>query len=157
MSSRAARAVADVSAGKIVATVEIAAPPARVFAALTDPAAVPAWWGSAETYRTTEFRADLRPGGKWRSIGKGNDGHSFAVEGEFLKIEPPHLLSQTWKADWDGGAVTTLTYRLEPLADGGTRVTVHHEGFVGRPESCQQHADGWAMVLGWLDAYASAA
>jgi uncharacterized protein YndB with AHSA1/START domain len=156
MSSRAARSVADLSAGKIVATVEIAAPIARVFGALTDPAAVPQWWGSADTYRTTSFTADLRPGGKWRSVGKGNDGVEFAVEGEFVTVDPPHLLSQTWIASWDGGATTTLTYRLEPLTDGGTRVTVQHDGFVGRPDSCQAHSDGWTRVLGWLDAYASA-
>ena len=84
-------------------------------------------------------------------------GHEFAVAGEYLVVEPPHLLSQTWNPSWDAGEATTITYRLETLADGGTRVTVHHEGFVGRADSCQSHGDGWTRVLGWLDAYASAA
>jgi uncharacterized protein YndB with AHSA1/START domain len=156
MSSRAARAVADVSAGKIVATVEIAAPAARVFAALTSADELPKWWGSADTYRTTSFTTDLRVGGKWRCVGKGNDGHEFSVGGEYLVVEPPHLLSQTWNPSWDAGEATTITYRLETLADGGTRVTVQHEGFGDRVESCQSHSDGWTRVLGWLDAYASA-
>ena len=157
MSSRAARAVADLSAGKIVATVEIAAPIARVFGAITDSEAVPQWWGSAETYRTTSHTSDLRPGGKWRSVGKGNDGDEFSVTGEFLTIDPPHLLSHTWNPSWDEAGATTVTYRLEPLADGGTRVTVHHEGFGDRVESCRSHGEGWERVLGWLAAYASRA
>ena len=157
MSSRAARAVADLSAGKIVATVEIAAPIARVFHAITDADAIPQWWGSADTYRTTSHTADLRPGGKWRSVGIGRDGHEFSVGGEFLAVDPPHHVSQTWNPSWDGGHVTTITYRLESLADGGTRVTVHHEGFAGRDESCNAHTEGWQRVLGWVSAYASAA
>lgn len=155
-SSRAARAVADVSTGKIVASVEIAAPAARVFSALTGPDEWPKWWGSADTYQTTSFTADLRPGGKWRAVGIGRDGHEFSVEGEYLVVEPPHFVSQTWNPSWDQGGATTITYRLEPLADGGTRVTVHHEGFLGRAESCRSHSEGWTRVLGWLDAYASA-
>ncbi|HWE28367.1 MAG TPA: SRPBCC domain-containing protein [Polyangia bacterium] len=155
MSSQA-RAVADLSAGKIVATVEIAAPIARVFAAITDADAIPRWWGSADTYRTTSHTADLRPGGKWRSVGVGRDGHEFSVGGEFLTIEPPRLLVQTWNPSWDEHP-TTITYRLEPLADGGTRVTVRHEGFGDRTESCKSHGEGWERVLGWLAAYASGA
>ena len=36
----------------IVGEVEVAAPPERVYAALTDPAELAAWWGSDEGYRT---------------------------------------------------------------------------------------------------------
>jgi uncharacterized protein YndB with AHSA1/START domain len=59
------------------------------------------------------------------------------------------LLVQTWKADWDGGHVTTIRYQLDPIP-GGTRVTVRHDGFAGRAESCAGHARGWERVLGWL-------
>jgi uncharacterized protein YndB with AHSA1/START domain len=62
------------------------------------------------------------------------DGAPFSVGGEFLEIDAPRKLVQTWKSDWDAGHVTTLTYRLEPMSEG-TKVTVRHEGFVGRPES----------------------
>ncbi|WP_437838287.1 SRPBCC domain-containing protein [Sorangium sp. So ce1153] len=150
---RAARAIADVTQGTILATVDIAATPERVFRALTSPEEVTRWWGSEETYRTTGWTMDLRVGGKWRADGRGSDGSPFSVEGEFLEIDPPHKLVQTWKPAWDGGHATTLTYRLEPIAEG-TRVTVRHEGFAGRPESCRTHAEGWESVLGWLDGHA---
>ena len=121
------RAIADVSAGTILATVTIAVPPERVFRALTADDQIPLWWGSDELYRTTKHTADVRPGGAWRSEGKGVDGREFHVQGEYLKVEPPHLLVLTWKAPWDGDNVTTVTYTLEAV-DAGTRLTLRHEG-----------------------------
>jgi uncharacterized protein YndB with AHSA1/START domain/uncharacterized protein YciI len=152
----AARAIADVSEGTILATVDIGASPERVFRALTTPEELIRWWGADEVYRTTEWTADLRPGGHWRAGGRGADGHPFAVEGKILEIDAPRKLVMTWKPDWDPGAPSTVTYRLEPEGDG-TRVTVRHEGLAGRPESCRSHGEGWELVLGWLDRHLSTA
>jgi uncharacterized protein YndB with AHSA1/START domain len=149
-----ARSVADLSDGVVLATVEIAAPADRVFRALTDPKELTQWWGSPETYRTEEWVQDLRVGGKWHATGRGSDGHTFTVEGEFLEIDPPRKLVHTWKPDWDGGHVTTITYRLDAIASG-TRVTVRHAGFGERRESCNNHGRGWERVLGWLQAHVS--
>lgn len=151
-SQTSARAIADLSSGTILATVDIAVPAERVFQALTTEL-VTQWWGSPETYQTTAWQADLRVGGRWRATGRGADGAPFAVEGEYLEIDRPRRLVQTWKPDWDGGNVTTLTYNLEPI-EGGTRLTLRHEGFAGRPESCQMHGSGWELVLGWLGRFA---
>ncbi len=147
-----ARAVADIEQGRLMASVEIAAPPDRVFRALTTAADITAWWGSPDQYRTTGWAADVRPGGPWRADGVGADGHAFSVEGTFLEVDPPRKLVQTWKAAWDGGHETTITYRLE-LVEGGTRLTLRHEGFADRVESCRGHAEGWERVLGWLAKY----
>jgi uncharacterized protein YndB with AHSA1/START domain len=116
---RGARAVADTGTGTILAAVEIAAPPERVFRALTTDE-VTKWWGSSDRYRTTEYTADLRPGGRWYSAGVGADGKAFSVEGEFREVDPPRKLVHTWRAAWDGGHETVVTYRLEAI-DGGTR------------------------------------
>ncbi len=143
------RAIADVSAGTILATVTIAVPPERVFRALTADDQIPLWWGADELYRTTRHTADVRPGGAWRSEGKGADGREFHVQGEYLKVEPPHLLVLTWKAPWDGDNVTTVTYTLEAV-DSGTQLTLRHEGFGVRQGACRDHGFGWERVLGWL-------
>src|SRR6185436_12403572 len=101
-------------AGTILATVDIAAPPERVFRALTTDE-ITRWWGSDELYRTTAYTADLRVGGRWRSEGTGRDGTAFAVEGEFLAIDAPRTLVQSWRPSWDLAAgTTTVTFRLEP-------------------------------------------
>jgi uncharacterized protein YndB with AHSA1/START domain len=144
----AARAIADVTGGVILATVEIAAPPERVFRAISS-AEMTKWWGSDDTYRTTGWTGDLRVGGRWRAEGRGNDGKPFAVEGEFLEIDPPRKLVQTWNPSWDQSEPTKITYLLEPTADG-TRIVLRHEGFGRRHESCNSHANGWERVLGWL-------
>jgi uncharacterized protein YndB with AHSA1/START domain len=154
MKSNRARAVADVGGGIILATVDIEAPPERVFRALTTDE-VTQWWGSDAVYWTKEWTADVRVGGAWRAGGRGADGVAFSVGGEYVEIDPPRKIVQTWKPDWDGGHVTTITYSLDPI-EGGTRVTVRHEGFGDRAESCERHAQGWELVLGWLRGHASA-
>jgi uncharacterized protein YndB with AHSA1/START domain len=151
MPKRAARAVADLSTGMILASVEIEAPPERVFTAIsTDEIAQ--WWGSPDTYRVIRWTGDLRRGGAWRSDGISADGKPFSVGGEFLEIEPPRLLVHTWNPDWDPGPATTIRYQVDPIP-GGSRVTVRHQGFSGRTASCESHALGWERVLGWLGSH----
>lgn len=71
--SRSARSIADVAQGTILARINIAVPPERVFRALTTDE-LSKWWGSADMYRVTAFQIDLRTGGAWRSEGVGADG-----------------------------------------------------------------------------------
>jgi uncharacterized protein YndB with AHSA1/START domain len=144
----AAHAIADVANGMLLATVDIAAPAERVFRAITSDEILN-WWGSPDTYRTTKWIGDLRVGGAWRTEGVSKDGKPFAVDGEFLEIDPPQKLVQTWRADWDGKNLTTITWRLEAI-DGGTRLTLRHDGFAGRKQACEGHTQGWARVLDLL-------
>jgi uncharacterized protein YndB with AHSA1/START domain len=148
--SSAARAVADTTDGVVLARVEIAVPPERVFRALTT-SELTKWWGSAEMYTTTKFTIDLRPGGAWKSEGVGADGSAFHVEGEVLEVDAPKRLVQTWKPSWEPGPATKITYTLEAI-ETGTRVTVRHTGFTN-PEACSSHANGWERVFGWLAGY----
>ena len=153
MKKSQATAISDVTEGVVLARVDIAATPERVFRALTTEE-LTTWWGADDMYRTTRFSMELRPGGRWRSDGKGADGHEFHVEGEVLEVDPPRRLVQTWKPSWEPGPATTITYTLEAV-DGGTRVTVRHSGFTN-PASCDSHANGWTRVLGWLGGHFAA-
>jgi len=149
------RSVADVTAGVIHASVEIAAPPERVFRALTDGSEVVRWWGSPDTYRLEQFTADLRVGGQWRSRGVAVDGKPFQATGQFLEVDPPRLLVQTWIPDWEPGLETRLTYRLDAIP-GGTRLTLRHEGFGAHRAAFEGHTRGWERVLGMLYGYLTA-
>jgi uncharacterized protein YndB with AHSA1/START domain len=147
--SSQSRSIADVAEGTILARIEIAAPPERVFRALTTEE-LTKWWGSAEMYRTTAFQIDLRPGGTWRSEGVGADGTPFHVGGKVIEVDPPRKLVQTWEPSWESeGPPTTISYFLD-ATEIGTRVTVRHTGFGARMESCESHARGWERVLEWL-------
>jgi uncharacterized protein YndB with AHSA1/START domain len=149
--SKPPSAIADIEEGMILAAVEIAVPPERVFEALFNEQDVVRWWGSEDVYRTTGWQADVRPGGKWHADGEAKDGHAFRVEGEFTEVEAPHKVTFTWRADWDGFSETHVTYLLEAVEEG-TRLTLRHEGFADRVASCRNHTSGWERVLGWLAA-----
>jgi uncharacterized protein YndB with AHSA1/START domain len=150
----------------ITGEIFIAAPPARVYEALTDPNQMPKWWGQEGMYRITESTADLRQGGKWSSVGVGADGTKFRVEGEYLELDPPRLMVQTWIASWTEKLKTVVRWELEPQAmhglhatgpkkaGTGTLVRIRHEGFAGAPQAATGHAEGWKRVLGWLQGFA---
>jgi uncharacterized protein YndB with AHSA1/START domain len=129
----------------VMAEIFIAAPPERVFQAITDPNQLPLWWGQEGKYRITECQADLRPGGKWSCAGVGADGMSFRVDGEYLEVDPPRLLVHTWIASYSGISKTVVRWELEPrtvhgLHRGppkigmGTMVKLRHDGFAGIPK-----------------------
>ena len=125
--SSTARAVADIAQGLILASVEIAAPPERVFRALASPE-ITAWWEAPGVFRTTEWSGEVRVGGRWRAAGKRATQEPFVLEGEFLEVDPPRKLVHTWHLVGTPIKPTTVTYLLEPLA-GGTRITLRHTGF----------------------------
>jgi uncharacterized protein YndB with AHSA1/START domain len=149
----AARAIADVTAGSILATVDIKAAPERVFRALASED-ITRWWGSDDMYRTTAWTGDVRVGGRWTSSGVSVDGTEFSVGGEYLEVDPPRKLVHTWKPSWDDVAATTVTYTLTAI-ETGTRLVLRHEGFGANAASCEGHAGGWERVLGWLESFAS--
>jgi uncharacterized protein YndB with AHSA1/START domain len=51
----------------IVAEIEVAAPPERVFAALIDPQQLMQWWGGEGRCKKRLWQIDARVGGQWRS------------------------------------------------------------------------------------------
>ena len=149
----------------VLAEVFIAAPPERVFQAITDPAQLSQWWGERGLYRITERSSDLRPGGKWSAVGVGADGKSFRVEGEYLEGDPPRRLVHTWMSTYMGPLHTTVYFDLEPQAvhglhpsgprkaGTGTLVKLRHQGFAAEPHQAVNHGEGWKRVFGWLAAY----
>jgi uncharacterized protein YndB with AHSA1/START domain len=82
----AARAVADLSAGLVLATVEVAAPPERTFQALAS-RDVLRWWVRPGVFDTREWTGDVRPGGSWRASGIGG-GKPYVLDGEFTEVIP---------------------------------------------------------------------
>ena len=145
---RGARAVADVTAGMLLASIDIKATPERVFRALASED-IAKWWGSPDLYHVTEWTGELKVGGQWRSIGVDREGKHFEVSGEYVEIDPPKKLVQTWAPKWIDGPPTKVTYLLDAI-EGGTRITVRHEGFGAAAEACQGHAAGWERVFTWL-------
>ncbi len=61
-----ARAAADLSEGLVLATVEVKAPPERVFRALASEE-VTRWWVRPGVFDTRRWSGDVRRGGRWRA------------------------------------------------------------------------------------------
>ena len=138
---------------RIERTVEIAHPPATVWAALTTAEGLSAWFGQKATI-------DLHPGG---SAGMTWDnGHTVGMRVE--RVEEPTVFGFTWQIfglPEDDPRRTYVEFTLEP-AGAGTRLTVVESGFAQLPEDAYRAAyngntQGWASELGELVGYLDAA
>jgi uncharacterized protein YndB with AHSA1/START domain len=138
-----ARAVSDLVDGRVVASVELAVGPERVFQALASRDVVD-WWVNPGVFDTREWTGDVRVGGRWRASGVAR-GTPYTLEGEFLEVDPPRKLVQTWHNTGAPGTPSTVTYLLEPIV-GGTRLTVHHAG-LGAPDQRNNVGAGWRSSL----------
>ena len=139
---------------RIERTVELAHPPATVWAALTTAEGLAGWFGN-------EAAIDLRPGGtawmRWT-------GEGFTANMRVERVEEPRVFGFTWHIfglPEDDPRRTYVEFTLEPVA-AGTRLTVVESGFAQLPDDAHHkaydgNADGWAKELGELAGYLDAA
>ncbi|HEV8151797.1 MAG TPA: SRPBCC family protein [Solirubrobacteraceae bacterium] len=101
---------------------EFAAPRDRVFAAYTDPALIPEWWGPRGTTTIVDVM-DVRPGGQWRFVARDADGSETAFRGVYREVTEPERIVQTF--EWEGmpGHVSVETAEFEDLGERTRVVT----------------------------------
>ena len=137
---------------RIERTVEIAHPPARVWAALTTAEGLGTWFGNQATI-------DLRPGGAARMT--WTEGHQADMRIE--RVEEPSVFGFTWHIyglPADDPHRTYVEFTLEPVG-AGTRLTVVESGFAQLPQDAYRKAyegniEGWVHELGDLATYLNA-
>jgi uncharacterized protein YndB with AHSA1/START domain len=118
----------------VTQAVEVDVPPERVWHLLTDPVELPRWWPDA---------AELEPrvGGRVvLTFGPGN------VSGEITTWEPPSELGFTWEQTNMPGVRLHVTFTVDDLGGGRSRVSVVHSGFEGAPAEVRD-----AVVSGWAN------
>jgi uncharacterized protein YndB with AHSA1/START domain len=120
--SRSSQTLTTPSDREIVMSRIFDAPRERVFAAYTVPQAVPRWWG-LRSMTTIVHTMDVRPGGRWRFVQRGEDGSEYAFHGEYLEVVPPERLVSTFEFEGMPGHVVTDSATFEEH-DGKTTVTV---------------------------------
>jgi uncharacterized protein YndB with AHSA1/START domain len=138
---------------RIERTVELAHPPAVVWAALTTAEGLAAWFGD-------EASIDLRPGGAAQMTWRG----SYTVQMRVERVEEPAVFGFTWQIEGlpEGDPRRTyVEFTLEP-AGGGTRLTVVESGFAQLPQDVHGktydgHTEGWRSELAELAGYLDAA
>ena len=117
----------------------LAFPVERVWGAMTDPAALAAWFWPQRFSPTAEV--DLRVGGRYRIDGPAV---GMAVSGEYVAVEPPRRLVFTWL--WDGETEETLVTVDLTATETGTELSLRHERFADA-EAAKSHAQGWDDCL----------
>ena len=120
--------------------VQIAAPPATVFAFLTDPEKILRWMG-------TEATVEPRQGGLYLVNVTGKD----VARGRFTEVIPVHRLAYSF--GWDGGDEVPPGSSLIEIdlidRDGGTLLRLTHSG-LPNAAACTSHEKGWTHYLGRL-------
>ena len=137
---------------RIERSVELAHPPAKVWAALTTPEGLSAWFGDKATI-------DLRPGGAAQLTFRSGLTVDMRVE----RVEEPVVFGFTWRLPdlpEDDPRRTYAEFTLEAVG-GGTRLRVVETGFAQLPDDSRRttydsHAEGWARELGELVGYLDA-
>ena len=135
---------------RIERTVELAHPPARVWAALTTAEGLAAWFGDKGA------SIDLRAGGAAALDFDGGFHQDMRVE----RVEQPRVFGFTWRIMGlpdDDARRTYVEFTLEP-AGSGTRLTVVETGFAQLPDDAHDQAfgsnvNGWAEKLDQLGGY----
>ena len=144
------------STAEIRKSVEVDAPPDVVYKALTDEKELVQWM-------PTEAKMDLRVGGAihfrfhWEARNVDTE-----VKGTIKELIPRRKLSYTWVAVFrsdrdpskmDGAPTALVTWSLEELPGGRTRVTLVQKGFDERFR--QDGESGWEHFLGQLRKHSS--
>jgi uncharacterized protein YndB with AHSA1/START domain len=122
---------------------QIAAPPATVFAFLTDPEKIVNWMGA-------EASTETHPGGLY--LVKGIGGRAHVARGAFREVVPVHRLAYSF--GWEEGAEEvppgSSLVEIDLIdQDGGTLLRMTHSGLPNEAQ-CASHDKGWTHYLGRL-------
>jgi uncharacterized protein YndB with AHSA1/START domain len=97
-------------------------PKALLYKVFTDPKHKAIWW-RCNSVTNVSVQMDVRPGGIWRIIQKGEDGKEFAFHGEYLEVIPQEKIVNTSEFEGMPGHVITETTRFKEL-EGKTKLTI---------------------------------
>jgi uncharacterized protein YndB with AHSA1/START domain len=140
-------AVIDENELTVRRTVRIAAPPEKVWSAITEPAHISRWFGQAAL--------DGAAVGAEGTLSWADRG---AVPLRIEAIDAPRMIAYRWTNDVPGDTLpdkvddahsTVFTFTLEALADG-TRLTVVETGFETTSDptaALESHRHGWDSEL----------
>jgi uncharacterized protein YndB with AHSA1/START domain len=111
----------------------------KVWAALTDSAALEQWLMANDFEPKVGRRFTLRdtPNERWRGW----------ADCEVLEMEPPNRMVWAWRHT-EPGNPTRVEFRLAPIA-GGTRLTLMHTGDID-PALAERFSSGWPKKFGGL-------
>jgi uncharacterized protein YndB with AHSA1/START domain len=132
-----------VSTQKVRVTRLIRAHRDKVFAAWLQPELLRQWF-CPEELTVESAEVDPRVGGRFRAVMKG-EGETHTVNATYREITAGRriVFTHTWE---EQDSVETLVTVEFADKNGGTEITVTHEGFVDA-EQAKGHEAGWSSTL----------
>ena len=145
---------------RIDRTIEVNAPPERVWRVLTTAKDLSTWF-------KVDIEGEIAAGAEVWMVSKspGYEGKRFLVH--VTELTPPRRFAWQWHPgavdddiDYTREAWTTVTFTLEP-SSAGTRLSVSETGFnevslARRAKVFKDNTQGWAEVIVWIQKYAEA-
>lgn len=128
----------------------IKAPPAKVYAAITEPAQMVKWWGP-DAGPTLSAEADVRPGGRFSVVFRLLNGDEHNPRGIYREVVPGQKLVFTWEWPDAPERESLVTFLLRPI-DDGTELTLIHEHLPDE-EARESHEQGWNGLLDKLPVF----
>lgn len=123
---------------KTLWSMDIEAPRAKVWRALTDPGAIQPF------YFNSLLEAQLRPGGEMNY--RTPDGERLIIAGKVLEIEDGSKLVHQFRFTDLAEPPQTVTFELEDKGKG-TKVTIRHQGLDEAPKHSSRVTRGWDSIL----------
>jgi uncharacterized protein YndB with AHSA1/START domain len=120
------------------------APPAKVFAAWTDPEKITRWMGPGEV-KAVSAECDVRVGGRYRWLMRAPSGEEHDVGGVYREVVPNEKLVFTWAWKSTPERESLVTILIKPDGDGSL-LTLTHEQFFDE-DARDRHQQGWAGAL----------
>lgn len=126
------------------------APPAKVYAAWTEPEKIARWFGPHEI-GNTRAEMDVRVGGRFRFVMNATAGERHEISGSYREVVPNQKLVFDWAWVSTPERVSLVTIVLK--ADGeGTILTLTHEQFFDEAAR-EGHSRGWTGALDKLETF----
>lgn len=125
---------------EILHSVRIAAPPQRVFDAISTPDGIAHWW-------TDDSTSEPRAGSV--SVFKFMQGR-IVFRMHVDAFNPPRHLAWTFLGDYDSWEGTTLSWDLEPAGDTGTILNLAHRGWRSTEGEFSECSTSWGRLLSLL-------
>jgi uncharacterized protein YndB with AHSA1/START domain len=119
----------------------------KIFNLWTRPELMAHWMSPYPGKVQCSAEADVRVGGTFK-LSMQSDHSTCEIEGQYVVVDPPHLLAFTWCGPPTQNANTLVTVELKSIS-GGTELTLTHEK-LPTVELRAAHEIGWANMFDHL-------
>jgi uncharacterized protein YndB with AHSA1/START domain len=131
-------------------TRQVTASPERAFDAWLDPAVAGKFLFATPTGQMIRCDIDPRVGGRFNFTDRRPEMGDVEHVGEYLEIERPRRLVFSFSVPMASDHSSTVALDFVPTADGGTDITLTHDGVL--EDYAQRTEAGWGGIIERLNA-----